>query len=107
MRILASQIHIPAIDTREKQIAHVKALISRLDTCVKSNPVDLVVLPELTTIEYSAANFQNVDRFSEGLYGETFELFSKFCRDNSVAACYGMPRKEGADTYISQIALGR
>lgn len=107
MRILAAQIQIPAIDTREKQLVHLETLIQQLTQLVKGNPVDLVVLPELATMEYSTANFQQIDRFSEELHGETFKLFSRFCRQCNVAVCYGMPRKEGNDTYISQVALGR
>tara|TARA_R110002167_G_scaffold23131_3_gene82436 strand:+ start:862 stop:1695 length:834 start_codon:yes stop_codon:yes gene_type:complete len=107
MRILAAQIQIPAIDTRAKQLDHIKTLIQQLTQLVQDNPVDLVVLPELATMEYSTANFQQIDRFSEELYGETFDRFSSFCRENNVAVCYGLPRKEGDDTYISQVALGR
>ncbi|MEH6577190.1 MAG: carbon-nitrogen hydrolase family protein [Amphritea sp.] len=107
MRILACQIQIPAIDTREKQLEHINTLISKLETQLVTKPVDLVVLPELSTMEYSAENFKNIDRFSEELYGETYDRFSRFCRKNNVAVCYGMPRKEGEDAYISQVTLGR
>ncbi|MEH6651520.1 MAG: carbon-nitrogen hydrolase family protein [Motiliproteus sp.] len=107
MRILAAQIQIPAIDTREKQLVHLKTLTQQLAQLVQDTPVDLVVLPELATMEYSTANFQQIDQFSEELRGETFDLFSSFCRENNVAVCYGLPRKEGDDTYISQVALGR
>jgi len=107
MRILAAQIQIPAIDNRQKQLDHLDALVAKLTLYVKENPVDLVVLPELATMEYSTVNFQQIDTFSEELYGETFDLFSSFCRQNNVAICYGMPRKEGDNTFISQVALGR
>lgn len=107
MRVLACQIHIPAIDSREKQLAHIDTLINKLDSQVQANEVDLVFLPELSTMEYSAENFQNIDQFSEELYGETYERFAEFCRRNNVAVCYGMPRREGDDAYISQVALGR
>ncbi len=107
MRILAAQIHIPTIDTREKQLAHIKAVIDRLSTQVKSNPVDLIVLPELATMEYSKENFQQIDRFSEDLYGDSYTLFSEFCKEHNVAMCYGTPRRDGADTYISQVTIGR
>lgn len=107
MRILACQIHIPAIDSREKQLQHIDTVITKLETELKDKSVDLVVLPELSTMEYSAENFQNIDTFSEELYGETYDKFSSFCRRNKVAICYGMPRKENGDAYISQVTLGR
>ncbi|WP_432472439.1 carbon-nitrogen hydrolase family protein [Amphritea sp. HPY] len=107
MRILACQIQIPAIDNRGKQLAHIDALINKLEQQVQDTQVDLVVLPELSTMEYSAENFQNIHEFSEELYGETYERFAAFCRQHNVAVCYGMPRREGDDAYISQVALGR
>ncbi len=107
MRILAAQTQIPAIDTREKQLEYLETLIQKLTRFVIDNPVDLVVLPELATMEYSEANFLQINKFSEELYGKSFELFSSFCRQNNVAICYGMPRAEGDDTCISQVALGR
>jgi len=107
MRILACQIHIPAIDTRAKQLAHIDTLINKLEAQLQVHPVDLVFLPELSTMEYSAENFQNINQFSEELYGETYQRFADFCRRNKVAACYGMPRREGNDAFISQVALGR
>lgn len=107
MRVLAAQVQIPKINTREGQIDHINSLITRLSDQLTSSPVDLVVLPELSTMEYSTENFQQIERFSEELYGESFELFSAFCREHNVALCYGLPRREGSKTYISQVALGR
>ena len=107
MRILACQIHIPAIDSREKQLKHIDTVIQKLDAQLLDKNVDLVVLPELSTIEYSAENFKNIDRFSEELYGETYDKFSQFCRRHKVAICYGMPRKESGKAYISQVTLGK
>jgi len=107
MRILACQIKIPAIDSREKQLAHIDNTLNKLEQQVKANPVDLIVLPELSTMEYSAENFQNIHEFSEELYGETHTRFAEFCRQHNVAVCYGMPRREGDNAYISQVVLGR
>ena len=106
MRILACQINIPAIDSREKQLHHIDTVIQKLETELTDKNVDLVVLPELSTIEYSAENFKNIALFSEELYGETYEKFSAFCRRNHVAICYGMPREEDNNAYISQVTLG-
>lgn len=107
MRILACQIEIPAIASREQQLAHIDRTISKLATQLKQTPADLVVLPELSTMEYSAENFQNIHEFSEELEGETSCRFAAFCRQHNVAICYGMPRREGDDAYISQVTLGR
>lgn len=107
MRILVAQIHIPAIDTREKQQAHIKNLIERLSKQLMSQPADLIVLPELSTMEYSKENFQQISQFSEPLEGEFYRLFAEFCQQHNVAICYGTPRQDGVDTFISQVTIGR
>lgn len=107
MKILVAQIHIPAIDTREKQRAHVESIIEKLTRQVTETSVDLVVLPELSTMEYSKENFQQVATFSETLEGEFYTLFSEFCKKHNVAVCYGTPRQEGENTFISHVTLGR
>jgi len=107
MRVLACQIQIPAIDSREKQLAHIERTIEKLDNQLTQTPVDLVVLPELSTMEYSAENFQNIRTFSEALDGETRHRFAALCQRHNVAVCYGMPRQEGDNAYISQVVLGR
>lgn len=107
MRILACQIKIPAMDTREKQLAHIDDILQKLEQQLAVNSVDLIVLPELSTMEYSAQNFQNIHEFSEELYGETHQRFAAFCQQHNVAVCFGMPRREGDDAYISQVTLDR
>ncbi len=107
MKLLVCQIAIPAIDSRERQLRHIDALLARLDDEVAARAVDLVVLPELATMEYSRRNFERIDTFSEPLHGETCERFAAFCRRHGVGVCFGMARREGADTYISQVVLDR
>lgn len=107
MRILAAQLHIPAIDTREKQRAHVQSVIDRLGDQMRAQPVDLIVLPELSTMEYSKENFQRIDEFAETLDGEFYTRFAAFCREHKVALCYGTPRREGDQTFISQVVIDR
>lgn len=105
MRLLACQIEISHTRSRRDQLRHIDNVIAKLDARVAAAPVDLVLLPELSTLEYSARNFQLIDSFSEDLRGETYHRFSAFCRRSGVAVCYGLPRRDGPDTYISQVVL--
>ena len=107
MKLLVCQIRIPPMDSREEQLRHIDALIARLGDELTARTVDLVVLPELTTIEYSKRNFERINTFSEPLHGETCRRFAALCRRHGVAVCFGMPRREGSDTYISQVVLDR
>jgi len=107
MRILAAQIHIPAISTKEEQVSYIHSLLQRLKEQLYLNSVDLIVLPELSTMEYSIENFQKINIFSEALFGNIHNVFSEFCRSNNVAVCYGLPRIDGDKTYISQVVLNK
>lgn len=107
MRILACQIEIPAIATRLEQLQHIDNTLAKLSQQLATREVDLVVLPELSTMEYSDENFQRVAEFAEELYGETFERCAAFCKRHNVALCYGMPRREGEAFFISQVVIDR
>ncbi|WP_261843111.1 carbon-nitrogen hydrolase family protein [Aliamphritea ceti] len=107
MRILACQVEIPATDSREQQLVHIHTLITKLDGILADNKVDLVLLPELATMEYSTENFKQIDCFAEPLEGASQQLFAELCRKHQVAVCYGMPRLDEDEYYISQVVLDR
>lgn len=107
MRILACQIQIPTMNSRLQQLDYLQHLINKLDGLLSDHNVDLILLPELATMEYSTLNFQQIDTFAEPLHGESYKLFAELCKKHSTAICYGLPRQEDGDTYISQVVIGR
>ena len=52
MRLLACQIDVPPMRTSEERDDHVAATIVRIEHALRKQPADMVVLPELSTIEY-------------------------------------------------------
>jgi nitrilase len=67
--------------------------------------VDLLLLPELATIDYSRPSFEKLPWLAEPLLGSSFERFSAMARRQNCAVSYGFPRTDGSNTFISQIVI--
>lgn len=107
MRLLACQIDIPAITTRVDRQIHVARVIDEIrDNLINSaKKTDLVVLPELSTIDYSRDAFRTLPELAETLDGESVQLFSELAKEQEVFISFGMPRVEGKNFYISQVVV--
>lgn len=108
MRILACQITIPEISTKEQQLAHVERLINTVEKhLLQTDGIDLVLLPELACMQYSTENFRSIDQFAETLDGDICQQFANLCRSHQVAVCFGMARLEAGAYFISQVVLDK
>jgi len=107
MRILACQITVPNVTTTAQRDDHVMRVAIDIKKHIEeTGGVDLVVLPELSTITYSKEAFDNLDQLAEGLDGPSFTAFSEVARNSGTFICYGMPRCGDDGTYtISQIII--
>ncbi|TQV68214.1 carbon-nitrogen hydrolase family protein [Denitrobaculum tricleocarpae] len=106
MRLLACQIEIPPTPTPAARDAHLDLVARNLADALAQTPADLVVLPELSAIDYSRDSFSRLDALAEDLSGPSFERFRETARRFDVAVVYGIPRR-GDDGYrISQVAVG-
>lgn len=66
MKILACQIEISAITSPAQRDNHVTRIAAQISKHIKeAGGVDLVVLPELSTIKYSKAAFENLEELAE------------------------------------------
>lgn len=106
MRLLACQIEIPSTPTSAARDAHLDSVAQKLATKLAETPVDLVVLPELSAIEYSRESFGQLDLLAEDLEGPSFERFREIAKRFDVAIVYGIPRKGDGGYHISQVAVG-
>lgn len=106
MRLLACQIEIPSTPAPAARDAHLDNVVQKVATALSETPVDLVVLPELSAIEYSRASFSQLDLLAEDLEGPSFERFRETAKCFDVAIVYGIPRKGDDGYYISQVAVG-
>ena len=85
---------------------HVNRVTNLIDQALTKQSADLVVLPELSTIEYSRAAFDNLSDLAEPLEGHSFEAFAALARKHKTTLLYGLPRVQDGQYFISQVAVG-
>jgi len=105
-RLLAGQISIPKIRSNDDKFRHIDKLIDRLSRLLDQRPAELVVLPELCTIEYSRDTFDRLSELAENLDGPSVERFRKLAIKYNVAIVFGMPRRDRERYLISQVLIG-
>ena len=93
LQLLAAQIDIPATRDITARRNHVARLHDLLDAALSERPADVVVLPELSTLEYSAASFAQLSTLAEPANGESHEVFSSLARKHACAVVYGYARR--------------
>lgn len=109
MKILAAQIHVPAIQTTAARDAHLDRIAQLLGDALDRDRVDLVLLPELSTLDYSRASFDHLDRLAEPLDGPSFDVFSALARHHKTFIAYGFARqsdKPAAPPLITHAVVG-
>lgn len=106
LSLLACQTLVPPITRHDEKLRYVHHLAQRIDDLVSVSPVDLVVLPELSTIDYSREAFSRLSELAEPLGGPTSEIFGDLAKRHGIHLVFGMPRAEGEAYYISQVVLG-
>lgn len=106
LRVLACQIDIPATMSAAARDAHIERCAKEIRGRLQSTPADLVVLPELSSIDYSREAFDNLDQLAEPLDGPSFESWRDLARDFDVPILYGIARSTGDGHAITQVAVG-
>ncbi|MFN4140490.1 carbon-nitrogen hydrolase family protein [Aestuariivirga sp.] len=104
--MLACQVFIPLMVSRDERDAHVRRIATKVDEFLSTARVDIVVLPELSTIDYSRAAFSSLDMLAEEVDGTSATVFGEIARRHGVQIIFGMPRREGKLFFISQVLLG-
>lgn len=106
LRVLACQIHVPATRTSRERDIHIERCAGEIRAHLESDPADLVVLPELASIEYSRESFDRLDRLAEPLDGPSFSLYRELAVRFGVTMMYGFARATGRGYAITQAAVG-
>jgi nitrilase len=81
-------------------------MIDKISGQLDATSADLVVLPELCTIEYSRQSFECLAELGEDLEGPSLEKMRELAMKYRVAVVFGMPRCDDERYYISQIGIG-
>ena len=99
--LLACQIAIPATTNVSSRDGHLADQVAKVRAELSDKRADLVVLPELSSIDYSRAAFDQLDQISEPLDGASFQAWSALAIEFETHICYGFARRDTAGTYIS------
>lgn len=89
LNLLACQIDIPAMQTASERDAHVRRVASQVDNYLLQKPVDLVVLPELSTIDYSRDAFSRLSVLAEPAKGASFKVWRDIARKHQCHIVFG------------------
>ena len=103
--ILACQIDIPSMSSVAARDSHLDNVATKIRTELAGHRYDLVVLPELSSMEYSVDAFNKLEQLGETLDGQSYQVFSELAREFEVCIVYGIARKDNDNFFISQVAI--
>ncbi len=96
---------MPITPDAEARNAHVAALCKRLENAAIGQDLDLIVLPELSSMEYSDLAFTRLNALAEPGDGPTFQCFSALAQKLGTAIVFGFARQSERGTTICQAAI--
>jgi predicted amidohydrolase len=107
LRLLACQIEIPPVANKEEKTRHLNVVAEKIRAHLSetASGVDLIVLPELSSIDYSRAAFDSLPELAEDLDGESFSVYGQVAKEFDAFISYGLPRVENGQYYISQVVI--
>jgi nitrilase len=93
LTLLACQIDIPHMTTAAERDRHLAMVARKVATQLEDTPVDIVVLPELSSIEYSRRAFDCLDALAEPLDGASFDCWRVVAMRHKVFVSYSFARR--------------
>lgn len=91
--MLACQISIPETTSQLQRDQHLENCARLVSEQLNQQSTDLVVLPELSTIDYSRSCFEQLDELAEPDHGASFTCWSAVAKTNNCTVVYGFPRR--------------
>lgn len=101
LSLLACQIEIPETFSAEARDRHLAMSAEKVRDKLDHLQVDLVVLPELSSIDYSRVAFEQLDQISEPVNGMSFETWRAVAVEYDVYVSYSFALREAEGTFIS------
>ena len=86
-------------DNRQKILGLCEAAVKR--------EAKVIVFPEMSLTGYLWPDKKSLSRFAETATGESFCVFSEFCRENECYLSYGFAEKEGGGLFDWVFGTGR
>lgn len=102
LTLLACQIDVPQMTTAAERDRHLSMSVEKVEAQLRAaeTPIDLVVLPELSSIDYSRETFEHLPDLAEDLQGASFEAWRSVACTHGVHVAYSFPRIDNDGTYI-------
>ena len=106
LRLLACQIAIPPMTGVEERDAHLARSARLVSDRLAQELADLVVLPELSTLEYARETFDCLDVLAEPLDGPSFQCWRAVAREHGCHISYSFAHDAGEQRHISIAVVG-
>lgn len=106
LSVLACQIHVPCTTTAQSRNRHLENSSRLVCSQLDEQHSDLVLLPELSSIDYSRDSFERLSELSEGIEGESFQIWRDVAQKHRTTVLYSFPREESGRYYITIAAVG-
>ena len=107
MNIVAIQPKIDLFSTQITTAQRCDKLAYLIASCVENSAIDieLVVLPELCTVDYSEASFSALAEIAEEEQGATFNYFSRLAKRLGIAISFSIATRNHSKFYISNLVV--
>lgn len=107
LSILACQVAVASTGDADSRNANLDSMAERVIRSMSEGQIDLIVLPELCSIEYSRRAFDNLDALSETLEGPSFVTWRSIAREFRTYVAYGFPRRAKSGYLITTAIVDR
>lgn len=101
LSVLACQIQIPHTNSVHERDQHLETVSAKVRQSLNNQHSDLVVFPELSSIDYSRDSFEALSELAEGKYGKSYEVWSRLAKEHQTTVVYGFARKNSGRFFIS------
>ncbi len=99
LQLLACQINIPPTTTVGARDEHLRCSSERVRQQLLQQHTDLVVLPELSSVDYARACFAELSHLAEPLLGPSFQAWSSVAKEFNTIIVFGFPRRTTEGEY--------
>lgn len=108
LSVLACQISIPPMTSASERDAHLAKSANKIAAQLDATEdhVDLVVLPELSSIDYSRETFSQLAEIAEPLDGASFQVWRNIAIKHGVHISYGFAHAGDGGPYICTAVIG-
>lgn len=93
LKILACQINIPATESAASRDNHLQHTAEKIDKHLSVESADIVLLPELSSLDYANSTFANLAEVAEDDHGSTFNTWSQVAKAHHCWVLYGYARR--------------